>query len=635
MKAMEMTPGQQKLYEKGRDYMAAQIPGWDDAHPADPALMVLELGALLGEAQEEVFGEIDQRGYAAFLKLLGGVPHTLRPARLLALPEPGAARPRKGERFWLSGLPFEAADVGRDAGGKLEISVQEENGLWRRWDEDTPLEVSDEWTLRLTFSSELPAGERLRLWCGVVPEPGRTPPDAFRPYPVRLAGYLFEEGGFAIRDGTRGLLRSGFLSFVLDRPARELRIHAEGELEGIPRLSALALEPVRLVQRRTRSAAAELTPPFRLPAGWQEGWTLRFFTPAGGGGWREAEGLAAGVDGLVTGWHGDAPHTLRVTAAEPDFHALHPLEGIAEERVHLREQGVLPESLGVMVEEDGTWYDCPVRAPDPKRTLPRGCRWDAGAAELCFGDGRDFRVPQPGRLLVVSCALCLGEAGNGAGGKLFPDGAPEGAGAALCALGPSWGGRDDEAPRDAFFRLAGSWRGRRAAALADYEELAWQTPGLALGKVRAAAGRGAAGVDLLVMPRGTGELPQLTAWQRQRLLGWMERHRMVGVPVRVRGPEYVPVDVSAVICATGRVDQAALREAVAELTDGVTGLLDFGAQISYAAVFAALERTANVQMVETLTLNVRATGVQRDQEGGVQLAPAMLPYLDTFDVKFR
>jgi len=627
VKPIHLTDRQRELYEKGRDYIAAHVPGWDDGHPADPALAVLELGTALSEVQERTFAEIDGRGYAAFLKLLGRAPRPLRPARLLALPGPGG-RPYPGQRFWLEGIPFETEDPGREAGGRLRVSCRQD-GAWREWDGGMPLALATGGALRLTFSEALPPGEKLRLWCGILPEPGRVPPDASLPYPVRLAGYLPDGSGFPVRDGTRGLLRGGFLSFALERAAAEVRIEIEGEVEGAPRLSALTLEPVRLVQRHTRSAVTDLTAPFRLPGGWL-GKVLRFFVPRDGGGWLEMEGLSAGADGRVSGWGaGAAPALLRVVAAEPDFRAVHPLEGTAEERAGLAEEGVLPEYLRLMVEEDGVWYDCPVRAPDPEATLPRGCRWDGGAGELCFGDGRDFCVPRPGRLLVVRCARSLGAAGNGACGELRPDGAAADGG--VRALFPSWGGRDTETPREAFLRAAESWRGRRAVSLSDYEDIARQTPGLALEKVRAVAVKGKAGVELLVMPRSEERYPQLTGWQRQRLLAWMERHRMLGIPVEVRGPEYVPVEVRAVLRAARRVDEAALHKAALALTDGVAGPLDFGPHLSYAALFTALGGVPNVLAVESLDLRVQAAGVRSDQRGGVRLAPEMLPYLDRFD----
>ena len=229
----------------------------------------------------------------------------------------------------------------------------------------------------------------------------------------------------------------------------------------------------------------------------------------------------------MAGW-GLCPEKLRVVAAEPDFAALHPLRELPGEAVCLEEDGVLPQSLRVMVEEDGLWHDCPVGAPDGTRTLPRGCRWDGPRRALRFGDGRDFRVPRTGRMLAAGCACTLGRGGNGAGGPLAQEGVT------LLPLGAASGGQDGEDAHSAFLRTAQAQRALlRAVTLEDYETLARQTPGLALEAVRAVPRRtpGGAGITLLARPGGgqTG----LTRWQRERLLDWMGRFRLLGAPVAV------------------------------------------------------------------------------------------------------
>lgn len=638
VKPMDLTPRQKELYEKGRDCIAARVPGWDDSHPADPALAVLELGVVLSELQEQAFEQIDQRFYAAFLNLLGTSPLTLRPAGLLARPVSGE-RPYPGQRFRLGALPFETADPGADVEAITEV-YSRQGGVWRLWDGGTPLELHTGDGVRLVFSGGLPVGKTLRLWCGIDPEPGRVPPDAYQPYPVRLVGYLPDGVCFDIQDGTRGLLQAGFLTFTLPREVSELRLEAEGEIEGVPRVTCLFLEPVRLVQRRTRSALFQLKFPVSLPKRWHDGWDLHFFVPTDGGGWRELgvlttdmHGTAEDRLGTLLGDQLTPPAALRVVAIEPNFRAVYPLLGTAQERVALEVNGVLPKRLHVMVEEGGVWFDCPLRQPKPGRTFSRGCCWDGETGELCFGDGRDFRIPPPGRVLIASCACTVGTAGNGAAGALLDVRA--GDDAALWSLSRSWGGRDGETHQEAFRRVAGEWRGRRAVSLADYEDLARLTPGLALRKVRAAAVQGRAGVVVTAMPQSEKPMPALSEWQRRRLVDWLEKFRLVGVPVWVRGPVYVPVEVSVVLHAGGWVDEEAVKRTVLSLVDGVTGPLGFGARLSQSDIFEALGALANVQAVEDVELRVLSPGGMRDRLGRVELAPEMLPWLRVFKRKFR
>jgi len=619
-----MSDSQHALYEMARGSMARQSPGWNDTYPGDPALAVLELAVGLSDAQEQIFDEVERRHYLAYLKLLGTAPRRHGAARLWAesLEREGLYQ---GLRFEIDGIPFEVMDAGRELGRVREVSLRA-GGSWRRWEGPDPLEVEEKGSaLKVAFSSPVPPGKRVRLWCAVLPEPGRTPPDGQPPFPVTVRGFLKSGKEFAVKDGTCGLLRSGFLSFSLPEEAGELCLELEGEPEGTPRLSGLVLEPVLLVQRRTRSAVAELAPPFRLPRGWPGERRLRFFLPAGEGGWREKSGVCAGADGALEGIPAPAPERVRVTAMEPDFPGEFSLRELAQERLALEEKGVLPGTLRVMVEEDGVWYDCPVRAPDPARTLPRGCQWDGERGELCFGDGRDFRIPRAGRVLVAGCACTMGSAGNGACGEL------RGEDVRLIALSPASGGRDGEGGRDAFVRAAGRRERLRAVSCEDYEALARETPGLAIEKVRAFPARDGPGVVVAVKPRSSQALPELTGWQAQRLRAWLERLRMIGVPVTVRGPVYVPVDVSVVIRAGSGMEEGPLREAVFRRTDAVTGPLDFGAELSYAQLFSALAAVPGVQGVEALEVRVPGTG----REGGIRLDEDMLPYLRDFRATCR
>ncbi len=623
MSPMELTDARRRLYTLARDRMALQCPGWTDEYPGDPASAALELAVLLTDLQAEWLEEIGGRDLLAFTKLLGGTPRRRRPARLLArvLERSG---PQEGRRFWLDGVPFEIVHPGKDAGEVSGVRLQA-GGTWTAWDPRSPLTVpEDAAALELAFSAPLPAGERLRLWCGVLPEAGRVPPAGGMDPPVVLRAALPDGRPVPLLDGTCGLLKAGFWAFTLPAPAEALTVALDGPPEGRPRIAGFTLEPALLVQRRTRSAAADLPPPFRLPAGWEEDRVLRFFLPEGEG-WREAPELSL-RDGCVSGWRGGPPRTVRVMAAEPDFRCSFPLREIGEERITLEEDGVLPHSLRLMAEEDGVFYDCPIRMPDPARTFSRGCRWETDTQALCFGDGRDFRPPKDGRLLIAGCACTLGASGNGAGGTWTEDGA------VLEALVPSSGGQDEETPEAAFSRTAREQSvPLRAVTAADYEALAKAAPGLSLAKVRAVYGAGTPGVTVLAQPRSDRPLPSLTPWEASRLSTYLNCYRLVGVPVTVRSPRYVPVDVSVFLQTSGRADLTALRAAALGLTDGASGPLDFGAALSHGALFAALGAVPGVRAVEALELSVDGGAKRRD--GAVRLEPEALPYLREFQVR--
>jgi len=283
-----------------------------------------------------------------------------------------------------------------------------------------------------------------------------------------------------------------------------------------------------------------------------------------------------------------------------------------------------------MIEENGIWYDCPVCLPEEGQTLPLGCRWDASRKVLRFGDGRDFRVPAAGRGLVTGCACTLGAKANGACGEM------ERGNITLRPLRPAWGGQDAEDEETAFFRAAKELESpARAAALSDYETLARRAPGLALDRVKAIPaarlGKAGAGVVLLAKPRASDRLPPLTRWQKEWLQTWLEPFRMIGTPLEVRGPRYCPVAVRVrVQCSAPAQDLEAVAMAH---TDGVAGPLDFGAELSYTALYSALSAAPGVKAVRSLELRALSSGHgRRTPEGGIRLEADVLPYLEQFEV---
>lgn len=515
--------GPARLYELARNRMAERLPGWNDEVPSDPAAAVLELAARLGDLMNRTFDRVEPRHELAYLKLLGEAPKETAPASLLArtLNRTGLY---PGKRFWVDGVPFEAENVGADLTPAAHVRVRTD-GEWRLLD-GAPLPlVGDAPAVEAEFSRPLPAGGTARLWCELVPEPGRNPPDTDTRPPVRLralarSGESWRE--LPLRDGTCGLLQSGFWELTAEDACGAVRVEALGRPEGEPRLRTLILEPALLVQRRTRSATAELAPPFSIPEAFLEGFRLRFFVPAEGGGWRESHGVCV-REGRAVFRSERMPETLRLVAQEPDFRSEFILREIAGERVFLDEDGVLPRSLTLMTEEGGVWYDCPV-GESGGTSFSRGCRWLPESRELTFGDGRDFPVPRAGRLIVTSCVCSAGSAGNGAGGLLR-------AGETLLeALSPAGGGRDAESPGEAFRRAVREQEEPlRAVALEDFGTLALKTPGLALAEARSVPCGNGPGVIVRVRPRRG----RLTLWQRGEVLSWLERRRPLGVPVTV------------------------------------------------------------------------------------------------------
>ncbi len=611
--------------------MAQLVPGWNGAFPSDPAAALLELAALLSAAQNRELNRLGERHYLAYLKLLGKMPREAAPARLLAVPAAGGV-PCLGTRFEIDGVPFEVTGAPREGEPQVREAALLQGRRRTVLREERPLAISHDApaVLEITLAPPFSPGVPAPLWLELLPEPGRVPPDADTPPPVLLTAQVWTEGTWRevpCEDGTCGLLQSGYVTLTPPAASGKIRLLVQGMIEGEPRISAMALFPVALEQRRTRSRYFDLKSPFLLPPDLAGKWKLRFFLPQGDG-WREDPSLVV-REGRVCGPRRELPPVVRAAAAEADFPALHTLRELPGEEIRLEEEGILPGSLRLMIEESGLWYDCPVCPPEEGRTLPRGCRWDAARGVLRFGDGRDFCVPRAGRVLITGCARTLGAGGNGAGGTL------KRGGVTLRALRPAWGGQDGEDGKSAFFRAARELEApARAAALSDCEALARSAPGLSLDRVKAVPaarlGKPGPGVILLVKPRAADRLPPLTRWQKERLLAWLEPFRMLAVPLEVRGPRYCPVAVRVRVRPGGLA--GSLRAVALEYADGVAGPLDFGAELSYTALFSALSAAPGVKAVLSLELRALSGGGRPSPEGGIRLEADVLPYLEEFQL---
>lgn len=100
----------------------------------------------------------------------------------------------------------------------------------------------------------------------------------------------------------------------------------------------------------------------------------------------------------------------------------------------------------------------------------------------------------------------------------------------------------------------------------------------------------------------------------------------------IHSPRYLPFEVTASLQVSEPIAEQVIRETVLALADGVSGPLDFGAEVSYTALYAALGALDSVVAVTSLELRPLSSGVRRSQDGSVRLKPDMLPYLKSLRV---
>lgn len=257
---------------------------------------------------------------------------------------------------------------------------------------------------------------------------------------------------------------------------------------------------------------------------------------------------------------------------------------------------------------------------------------------VTFGDGAHGALLRRGEgaVLAADMTLSQGSGGNipgGCGLCFEEDGVP-------VSHGPAGGGVDQESPEEAQDRLLCLLSDTcKCTCAEDYERLARATPGLRTAAARAIpaydpeepAGRACVPtVTVVVVPAGAGERPMpdrrfLSAVQRQ-----MDRYRPIGTQVRVVGPVYVEVSVSAAL----RTGESGLEEAAAgavrEWLEG-TGI---GGVLRVSDVQAALQAVPGVLQVRETELYCSAPGCIRRGEGELVLPRRAIPRLGKLRVSW-
>jgi hypothetical protein len=253
---------------------------------------------------------------------------------------------------------------------------------------------------------------------------------------------------------------------------------------------------------------------------------------------------------------------------------------------------------------------------------------DPTEGAIVFGDGVHGRIPLPGQAI-----RCLGyRYGGGAGGNVGAAAISKVRGAPLKATNTlaAEGGVDAETLEQAQARIPKMLRARdRAVCAEDFEQIALETPGPAVGRAEVLARHkpferadGIPGVvTLVVLPAHDPETPDTPTPDKEmlrRVCAWLEPRRLVTTELYVTPPEYAPVDVSVAVepePGTGeetlrRWVELAVRQHFAPLPpygpDG-TGW-PFGRAVRDRDAEAAVLRVQGVRLVNEVVLQGEAIG---------------------------
>lgn len=201
---------------------------------------------------------------------------------------------------------------------------------------------------------------------------------------------------------------------------------------------------------------------------------------------------------------------------------------------------------------------------------------DAEAGVIRFGDGLAGRRPAAGERLYADYLYSEGAEGNvGAGsikgGPLLPAG--------FTATNPiaTWGGADAEDVAAGERQVPRYVQHRdRLVTAADFETIAWRTPGIAIGRIEvlpawhpslapAAPGSAPGVVTLMAIPRYDLKAPDAPRPDRaflDALCAYLDPRRLVTTEIVLRGPVYKGIWISVGI-------ETGARESIASVADAV------------------------------------------------------------------
>lgn len=282
--------------------------------------------------------------------------------------------------------------------------------------------------------------------------------------------------------------------------------------------------------------------------------------------------------------------------------------GAADQEFQLPAASVDPDTLVVEIEEDGQWVawrrvdDLAAIDPDadPRVGLDAGrdarvFQLDAAAGTVLFGDGVRGRIPPTGRRVrVQQMRSGGGTVGNLPAATLKTIAAVsvtgESVGNRLAVAQPQalLGGADAETLRDAERRIPAQLSHRERAVTADdYRQLAFETPGVDVGRVellprfkpQTRTDEIPGVVTVMALPnRPLAPAPNPRADRPflEAIHSWLDDRRPLGTELYVIGCEYVPVAVSVAITVADGAPPDTTMQAVRDELRRVLWPLDGG-----------------------------------------------------------
>jgi uncharacterized phage protein gp47/JayE len=319
-----------------------------------------------------------------------------------------------------------------------------------------------------------------------------------------------------------------------------------------------------------------------------------------------------------------------------------PQTDIVSGRLHLkRDRKKIVTEVWVQWEEKQNFFD--------SESGDRHFVLDHATGRLFFGNGNQGKVPPSGAAIQASLFRSGGGlAGNVAAGAITQLLAAVSGVQAVTNPRAAEGGADGETLEEFALRAPQGIRNRnRAISLADYENLAYEaSAGVAV--ARAIPTSNPSGltlpgwITLVIIPQSSEPRPAPSFGLRQEVQSYLEEHApgdlAAGHGIRVIGPDYLPIDVTATLApkdptqagTVERAARAALQKFLHPLDGGPGGQgWDLGRNVYLSDIAAVLGDADGVDFVEELFMSVNGAL----QDGVVQVPAGKIVVAGELELK--
>lgn len=658
-------------------------PQWTNHNPSDPGITMLELLAWYKEMQQYHMNRCTEEIRSKLLKLAGG---EIRPA---AAAKCGIQLREKGEHCRYGaltrletpeGVVFELLEEIPEKQAEIAACLVTGNGgytdvtsmLDRRDAGVQPFRFGDSADTQFLIALSALPEKTIRLWFEVR-QPlltGRNPFADDSQVP-RVIQWHWEGAGEAqvLSDETHALSQSGYITFSVPEGMEKISLWNDEShwylravledpgCEETVCLTAVEAGRYRASQQETWSQSrlmtvegetvctvlfddalamhASFTVFLRTVEGWCQMPAQEIADEIGSRG-IALDSSQAAVDGEPN---------LMVVCADPIHYGdlFHASTGLPDQTIVLDLGGrqALTEGFGLIC--DSLQLDGSIRpeiwrcVDDFSASGPRDrvFVYDPALETIRFGNGRNGAIVPRGENAIFLADLVLSDCGAGnipEGGRLY----------FVEGITPVWstaaaGGADRETIEAATARfLRRLEHPNRCVSAVDYETQARKTPGLRVASARAIPGydpKEPTGrsrhpvVTVVVIPANQDRRPVPDERFLMAVQAHLDRHRIIGTVVRVVGPQYIGITVSAQLRTSGPVDQRLLQQIVADYLTVGRGGRNIGDPVILHEVSIALQQLPGVLAVERLRLNTDSAGCTETGTGDILLPKNAVAYL--------